>query len=104
VATPSLAPREVYQILRDIALGIRDLQRVSEPRWAEMACGSMTVQADRWMLTLCNEEGSLDHCIHCSSPDGRAYQFDTHHPYGTNPVSLMSTWEHAQLLRLLGAA
>ncbi|EST14464.1 hypothetical protein EDP1_1411 [Pseudomonas putida S610] len=104
MATPSLTPREVYQILRDIALGIRDLQRVSDLRWAEIACGSMTVQADGWTLTLCNEEGALDHCSCCSSPDGRVYLFDTHHPYGTNPVAFMSTWEHAQVLRLLGAA
>ncbi|MBF8659935.1 DUF7693 family protein [Pseudomonas putida] len=104
MTTPSLAPREVYQILRDIALGIRDLQRVSEPSWAEMACGSITVQADGWVLTLCNENGALDHCIRCSSPDGRTYQFDACQPYGTNPVVFLSTWEHAQLLRLLGVA
>ncbi len=104
VTTPSLATREVYQILRDIALGIRNLQRVSEPSWTEIACGSMTVQADGWILTLRNEAGALDHLISCFSPDGRVYALNTHHHYGTDPVALMSTWEHAQLLRLLGAA
>ncbi|MBA5708475.1 hypothetical protein DT037_15590 [Pseudomonas fulva] len=104
MTTPSLATREVYQILRDIALGIRNLQRVSEPGWTEIACGSMTVQADGWILTLRNEAGTLDHLISCFSPDGRAYSFSAHHHYGTDPVALMSTWEHAQLLRLLGAA
>lgn len=102
MATPFLTSREVYQILRDIALGVRVLLPLNEPGWASMACGSITVEADGWLLTLSTDQGVLDHCISCSSPDGRAYQFDTRQPYGSNPVALMSTWEHAQLLRLLG--
>lgn len=67
-----------------------------------MAGGSITVEADGWLLTFCADHGVLDHCISCSSPEGRAYRFNTGQPYGSNPVALMSTWEHAQLQRLLG--
>jgi hypothetical protein len=41
----------------------------------------------------------LRHCLHCQSPDGRA--FDGGQRFGTDPVSLLSTWELAQIERML---
>jgi hypothetical protein len=42
----------------------------------------------------------LHHCQHCRSPDGREGTLQAWR-YGTDPVSLLSTWELAQVERLL---
>ncbi|BBH46072.1 hypothetical protein [Pseudomonas sp. KU43P] len=97
----SLTTREAYQVLRDIALGIRTMHRVSGQRWAQRQCGQMTVEVEGWVLAFCIEGGALDHCASCYAPDGRAYVFDSTHRFGTHPMELMSTWEHEQLTRLL---
>lgn len=94
---PTLTAREVYQQLRDAAQGIRTFLRVDE------ACESSHVQVDidGWRLTLDVDAGHLRHCLHSQSPDGREYAFDNGQRFGTDPVSLLSTWELAQIERLL---
>ena len=39
-----LTAREAYQVLRDIALGVRTMRRLGEKSWAEMYSGMMTVE------------------------------------------------------------
>lgn len=85
----TLTPREVYQQLRDAALGLRPLVR----HGAE-------VDIEGWRLILEFDGTHLHHCLHCRSADGREgalgnWQRDT------DPVSLLSTWELAQIERLL---
>ncbi|NER60033.1 hypothetical protein G3435_08670 [Pseudomonas sp. MAFF212428] len=92
-----LAARDVCQPLRDAALGLGTLRRL-EP---VPASGLVRVDIDGWHLTLDIEHGHLHHCPHCRSPDGRVYERGQF--YGTDPVYLLSTWELAQLERLLGA-
>ncbi|MGF6090501.1 DUF7693 family protein [Pseudomonas sp. 18173] len=94
---PALTAREVYQQLRDAAQGIRMFKRVDE------ACESSQVRVDidGWRLTLDVDAGHLRHCLHGQSPDGREYAFDNGQRFGTDPVSLLSTWELAQIERLL---
>ncbi|MGP4958104.1 DUF7693 family protein [Pseudomonas helleri] len=99
-----LTAREAYQILRDIALGVRSMRRLGEQSWAEIYCGLMTVETDGWVLTFYNDCDTLDYCDSCYSPEGRAYIFDSLQSYSTDPVELLSTWEHAQLEKLLGVA
>lgn len=96
---PALTPREIYQLLRDAALEVRPLRHLAGP------CESGLVQVDieGWHLTLYVEGEHLRHCQRCQSPDGREGVFDHWQRYGTDPVSLLSTWELAQLERLLGA-
>jgi hypothetical protein len=103
VSHAPLTTRETYQVLRDIALGIRTLRRVSEQRWAQLHGGQMTVEAEGWVLTFCNDSGALDYCASCYAPDGRAYVFGSEQKFGTSPIELMSTWEHRQLGNLLAA-
>lgn len=96
-AVQPLTTREVYQQLRDAALGIRLLQRLdkqSEP-------GQIHVDIEGWQLTLDVDGNHLRHCQRCQSPDGREGEFDSWQRYGTDPVSLLSTWELAQVERLL---
>ena len=101
MTTQTLTPREAYQILRDIAQGIRPMRRVGEPAWSEIQAGLMTIEVDGWVFTLYKEEDSLRHCDRCYNPQGDAYVFDAAHPYGTNPVEFMSQWEVQQVERML---
>ncbi|MDD2058785.1 hypothetical protein N5D52_08715 [Pseudomonas sp. GD03860] len=94
---PVLTPREVYQQLRDAALGVRPLQ----PLPPRLAGGQVRVDIEGWQLLLDFEGQRLHHCEHCRHPDGREGSLDTWQRYGTDPVSLLSTWELAQIERLL---
>lgn len=101
LSASSLTAREVCQVLRDIALGVRTMCRLGQQSWSEINSGSMTVDVDGWVITFYNDSGTLDYCDSCLSPDGCAYTLDSHQRYGTDPVQLLSTWEHAQLENLL---
>lgn len=92
---PALTAREVYQSLRDAALGIRPLQRFGE----QSGTGLVQVDIEGWRLTLDVDGKYLRHCQHCQSPDGREGVFDSWQR--TDPVTLLSTWELAQIERLL---
>ena len=92
-----LTAREVYQALRDAALGIRPLQRLGE----QPGPGLVQVDIEGWRLTLGFDGDHLRHCQRCQSPDGREGVFDSWQRYGTDPVSLLSRWELAQIERLL---
>nr|WP_207201323.1 hypothetical protein [Pseudomonas sp. TH41] len=97
ISVQPLTAREVYQQLRDAALGIRPLQRLEE--YAEP--GQVQVDVEGWRLTLDIDGNHLRHCQRCQSPDGREGEFDSWQRFGTDPVSLLSTWELAQVERLL---
>ncbi|MFK9083450.1 hypothetical protein [Pseudomonas neuropathica] len=90
---PPLIAREVYQQLRDAALGLRPLKRLDEQP------GPIQVDIEGWRLSLDVDDTHLHHCLYCQSADGRA--FDGVPRFGTDPVSLLSTWELAQIERLL---
>lgn len=93
---PALTAREVCQILRDAALEVRPLRRSlenSEP-------GQVQVEIEGWRLILDFDGKRLYHCQYCLSPDGREGTLEAWR-FGTDPVSLLSTWELAQIERLL---
>ena len=92
----ALGTREIYQLLRDAALEVRPMCRVSAPDES----GLVTVDIEGWHLTLEVDGTHLRHCQHCRSPDGREAGHDLW--LRTDPVSLLSTWELAQVERLLG--
>jgi hypothetical protein len=94
---PPLTAREVCQLLRDAALDVRPLRRIHEPSEPDR----LQVDIEGWRLTLDFDGNRLHHCQHCLSPDGREGVLDTWQRYGTDPVSLLSTWELAQVERLL---
>ncbi|WP_419711037.1 DUF7693 family protein [Pseudomonas sp. NFX224] len=92
---PPLTAREVYQQLRDAALGLRPLKRLEDQS------GPLQVDIEHWRFSLDVDGTHLRHCLHCQSPDGR--EFNGGQRFGTDPVSLLSTWELAQIERLLAA-
>lgn len=65
--TSPLTAREVYQILKDVALGTRIMTRAS---WSEIYHGLMPVEIDGWRLELFNDCDTLDYCEYCRSPSG----------------------------------
>ncbi|TDF81885.1 hypothetical protein [Pseudomonas sp. H9] len=95
----ALTPREVYQQLRDVALGLRSMRHLPPAS----ANGLVPIEIEGWQLLLDFEGNRLHHCEHCLHPDGRQGSPDTWQRYGTDPVSLLSTWEMAQIERLLKA-
>ncbi|MFJ7284593.1 hypothetical protein [Pseudomonas sp. NPDC099000] len=94
---PPLTAREVYQQLRDAALDVRPLIRLDE----QPEPGHVHVDIEGWRLSLVFDGNRLLHCQRCQAPDGRAGELDCWQRYGTDPVSLLSTWELAQIERLL---
>lgn len=94
---PSLTAREVYQTLRDAALGIRSLRRLDE----SSGPGQVQVGIEGWRLTLDVDGVHVRQCQRCHSPDGREGELDGWQRFGTDPVSFLSAWELAQIERLL---
>jgi hypothetical protein len=96
----NLSVREVYQILKDIALGTRVMTRVGRQSWDEVNASHFEVEVDGWRLSIYNDCDSLDYVETCIAPDSRQWIFDSQR-FGTDPVELMSTWEHETFERLL---
>lgn len=94
---PPLTAREVYQQLRDAALELRPLSRLAR----QPEPGHVHVDIEGWRLSLGVDGDRLLHCQRCQAPDGREGELDRWQRYGTDPVSLLSTWELAQIERLL---
>lgn len=90
-----LTSREVCQRLRDAALGVCTL-RVTSAR-----ADRVSVEIEGWRLQLDFDGQRLHHCADCFCPDGRQWTLDTRQRFGTDPVSLLSTWELAQIEGLL---
>lgn len=100
---PALTAREICQVLRELALGTRSLGPSSH-RVATADHGwQVLLEVDGWSLALVNQGQTLSHCERCRAPDGRVETLDAWPRYGTDPVKLLSTWEHEQLQRLLQA-
>lgn len=92
-----LTAREVSQRLRDAALGVVTLRRIGEPT----ETGHVSVEIGGWRLVLDFEDQRLHQCEHCQCPTGREGSLADWQNYGTDPLSLLSTWELAQIERLL---
>lgn len=91
----NVCAREAYQLLKDVALGTRS--------WLPLDGNKerVTVAIDGWTLTLLVAGQALVYCESCVAPDGRRGSLDSWQRFGTNPVSLLSQWEQAQVEGLL---
>ncbi|WP_219856380.1 DUF7693 family protein [Pseudomonas capeferrum] len=90
--------RDVYQRLRDAALGVSPL--ILRQRQADV----IEVAIDDWHLSLAWDCEGLAYCLGAVSPEGRSAGLEDWHRYDTDPVSLLSLWERAQIERLLARA
>ncbi|MCI3911824.1 DUF7693 family protein [Pseudomonas syringae] len=101
--TPALTAREVCQVLRDAIFGRRTMIRACVQTWEELYAGMFMVDVEGWSMTIFNDCDELDYCETCVSTDGRRWSFDSGDRYGTDPIALLSTWEHQTLESLLKA-
>ncbi|UQS16945.1 hypothetical protein [Pseudomonas sp. HS6] len=90
-----LTTREVCQRLRDAALSVRRLQILGS------RAGQVEVDIEGWHLLLDFDGRHLHHCELCRCRNGRVWELDTRQRFGTDPVSLLSTWELTQIEDLL---
>lgn len=99
----ALTAREVCQVLREVVFERRAMTKVGSQTWDEVYACHFVVDVGGWRITLYNDCDELDYCKECVSPDGRRWRFDPGDRFGTDPVALLSTWEHQTLERLLKA-
>ncbi|WP_122320413.1 DUF7693 family protein [Pseudomonas cichorii] len=98
---PAITAREVGQLLREVTVGRRMMIKAGNQSWSEVYAGHFLVDVDGWRLSIYNDCDDLDYCEECVSPDGRRWSFDSGDRYGTDPVALLSVWEHQTLEKLL---
>lgn len=98
-----LDAREVYQVLKDLALEQRSLRKAAVQPDDETADASLVVEIDDWLLALSSDEQGLALCQLCRAPDGRLGTIEDWYRAGTDPVAFLSAWEKQQVERLLTA-
>lgn len=98
-----LSAREVCQILREVTFERRTMTKASQASWDEIYAGHFVVSVEGWRISIYNDCDTLDYCEECISSDGRRWSFDSGDRFGTDPIALLSTWEHQTLERLLKA-
>lgn len=97
----SLTAREVSQVLREAVFGRSQMRKTGPKTWDEMFVGLFEIDIGGWRITIFNDCDELDYCERCVSPDGQLWEFDPGNR--TDPVALLSTWEHQTLERTLKA-
>lgn len=100
-SSTKLTTREVSQVLREVVLGRRTMAKISDQTWDEVYACHFLVDVEGWRIVLYNDCDELDYCEQAVSPDGQLWDFDP--GYRTDPVALLSAWEHQRLERLLKA-
>ena len=98
-----LSAREVCQILREVTFERRTMTKASQASWNEIYAGHFVVSVEGWRISIYNDCDTLDYCEDCVSPEGRRWSFGAGDRFGTDPIALLSTWEHKTLERLLKA-
>jgi broad specificity phosphatase PhoE len=97
----ALSAREVSQVLREVTLGRRLMTKVGQQSWDQVYACHFQVDIEGWRLSIYNDCDTLDYCEECFSADGRRWSFDSGDRFGTDPIALLSTWEHQTLERML---
>ena len=100
---PALTAREVCRVLRDAIFGRRTMVRVCAQTWEELYAGMFMVDIEGWNITIFNDCDVLDYCEAGVSPDARRWLFNSGDRFGTDPIALLSVWEHQTLEWMLKA-
>ncbi|NIF29457.1 hypothetical protein F3J44_24200 [Pantoea sp. Tr-811] len=99
VPPSTLTAREVCQVLREVVLGRRTMTKVGSQSWVQLYACHFEVDVEGWRITIYNDCDELDYCERCVSPEGNCWEFDLGDR--TDPIALLSTWEHQTLERML---
>lgn len=97
----ALTAREVCQVLREVVFERRKMTKVGSQSWAQLYACHFEIDVDGWRITIYNDCDELDYCERCVSPEGKRWDFDPGDR--TDPIALLSTWEHQTLERMLKA-
>jgi hypothetical protein len=97
----ALTARDVSEVLRDAVFGRRTMTKIGSQSWEQLYACHFEVDVDGWRITIYNDCDELDYSERCVSPDGQRWHFDLGDR--TDPVALLSTWEHQTLERMLKA-
>lgn len=100
-AASALSAREVCQILREVIFGRCGMTKVGQASWDEIYAGHFHIDVDGWRISIYNDCDTLDYCEECFTADGRRWSFDSGDRFGTDPIALLSTWEHQTLEQML---
>jgi hypothetical protein len=100
-SSTTLTAREVCQVLREVVLGRRTMTKVGTQSWEQVYACHFEVDVEGWRITIYNDCNELDYCERCVSPEGKCWGFDSGDR--TDPIALLSTWEHQSLERMLKA-
>lgn len=100
-ALPDLTAREVCQVLREVTFERSVMAAVSCRALDETEAGTVVVDVEGWRITIYTDDNGPAYCEACVSPQGRRWSFEPGDRSGTDPLALLSTWEHATLGRLL---
>ncbi|ORL53295.1 DUF7693 family protein [Pseudomonas fulva] len=95
----AVTAREVCQVLREVVLGRRTMTKVGSQSWAQQYACHFEVDVEGWRITIYYDFDELDYCERCLSPEGKCWDFVPGDR--TDPVALLSTWEHQTLERML---
>lgn len=98
-----LSAREVSHVLREVIFGRIVMSKVGHESWDEIYAGHFQINVDSWEISIYNDCDQLDYCEKCISPDGRHWSLDSGDRFGTDPIALLSAWEHQMLENLLKA-
>jgi hypothetical protein len=96
-----LSAREVSQVLREAIFDRSVMSKVGHESWDEIYAGHFHVSVDGWQISIYNDCDTLGYCEECICPDERRWSFESGDRFGTNPVALLSVWEHQTLETLL---
>ncbi|UMY52370.1 hypothetical protein MLC69_17220 [Pseudomonas azotoformans] len=89
--------------MREVTFERLAITKVGQLSWDEVYAGHFVVSIEGWHISIYNDCDTLDHCKECISLDGRRWSFDSGDRFGTDPIALLSTWEHQALERILKA-
>ena len=103
ITAGELSAREVCQVLREVTFERWTMTKMSQASWDEIYAGHFVVSVEGWRISIYNDCDTLDYCEECVSPEGRRWSFSAGDRFGTDPIALLSTWEHQTLERLLKA-
>ncbi|WP_440480698.1 DUF7693 family protein [Pseudomonas xanthosomatis] len=95
----ALTARDVCQVLREAVFGRRTMTKIGSQSWEQVYACHFEVDIEGWRITIYNDCDELDCCERCVSPEGDCWEFDPGDR--TDPVALLSTWEHQSLERML---
>ncbi len=98
---PPLTAQDVCQVLRDIILERRTMERACKQSWDEVFAGLFHIEVEGWHLVFFNDCCELDYCDECISPDGRRWSFESVGLEGLDPIFLLSPQGQAVLEQLL---